>query len=77
MVGFADVFSFENLGYFLTFLQFLQSPPNALIWPTDDIYARDLVRSLLLEFVQGAERVDAEGVCAAEEDAERVMVFRW
>jgi hypothetical protein len=26
--------------------------------------------------VQGAEGVDAEGVCAAEEDAERVVVFR-
>ena len=68
---------FEGSGgcIFLTFLQFLQPPTNAFIWPADDVYAGDLVRSFLLEFVQGAEGVDAEGVCAAEEDAERVMVF--
>jgi hypothetical protein len=59
----------------LTFLHLLQPPPDALVGPTDDIYAGDFVRSSLLEFVQGAEGVDAEGVCAAEENAERVVVF--
>jgi hypothetical protein len=61
----------------LTFLQFLQPPPNTLVRPADDIYARDLVRPFLLEFVQGAQGVDAEGVCAAEEDPEWGMVFGW
>jgi hypothetical protein len=68
-------FFFVWIDGLLAFLQFLQPPPNALVRSTDDIYTGDFVWSFLLEFVQGAEGVDAEGVCATEEDAEGVVVF--
>lgn len=72
---FWDVSFFFFSPFSLTFLNFFQSPPDAFIRSADDVYARDFVRSFLLEVVQGAEGVDAEGVCAAEEDTERFMVF--
>lgn len=50
-----------------TLLDLLQTTTHALIWSTDNIYACDFFWVCLLQFVQGAEGVDAEGVCATEQ----------
>jgi hypothetical protein len=52
-----------------TLLDLLQTTTHALIWSTDDIYACDFFWVCLLQFVQCAERIDAEGVCATEQHA--------
>lgn len=52
-----------------TFLDLLQATTHTLVWPADHIYAFDLFWVCLLQFVQCAERIDAEGVCAAEQHA--------
>ena len=58
-----------------TFLDLLQTTAHALVWSTDYIYACDFSWVCLLQFVQGAEGVDAEGVCATEQHTQRLMLL--
>ena len=50
-----------------TLLDLLQATTHALVWPADYIYACDFFWVCLLQFMQCAERIDAEGVCTAEQ----------
>ena len=58
-----------------TFLDLLKTSTNSLVWPADNIYVGNLLGLVDLQPAQGAQRVDAECICAAEEDAQGVMLF--
>lgn len=61
-----------------TFLKYFVPASDAFVRTANDIYALDLGRVALLEVVQGAQRVVAESVCAAEEDSQGFMlIFCW
>lgn len=59
-----------------TFLDLLEAAADAGVGFADDVDAGDFVWAAFVEVVKGVEGGDAEGVGAAEEDAEGLMGFR-
>lgn len=51
-----------------TFLNLLEATTDTFVWPADDVYAFNFLWVGLLQPVECAQGVYAEGVCAAEED---------
>jgi hypothetical protein len=54
----------------------LQSSPSGLAWPTNNFDRRNIGRRLLRLSMQRFQRSDAQFVCPAEKDAQRLIMNR-